>query len=379
MTKPKLFVSSDKSKCTGQPTALTILKKNSSMFMRLILNAQSRDGDVGDFFSSETCGYPPSLSENGSLRFGSESAVCKILFSHQKSSKEYYPPCIQARAFDAAATVQSLVVKESLKSFKDYKLYFWNHIKNHSVNVCRVDVVFDCYLAYSLKSCTRTKRGNSSIVAFKPHTVLPRNWHDFLTNSENKTALFKYLAQQEDTVVNDGQDVVVTVLDKAQIINSSHLTSSSLTSISPSDHEEADTRLLLHCQHMSHLELKNILISTVDSDVIVLCIHFFKRLDLNELWVKFGVRKNVKCIAINEIADSLRPVKCSGLTFFHAFSGCDTVSSFENYGKKVFGIAGKIFPVSTLHFPIFQHHKIFWTKMYLIYSKSLYLRCITKM
>ena len=126
MTKPKLFGSSTKSKATAQPTALTILKKNSSMFMRLILNAQCRDADVGAFFSSEPFDYPSSLSVNGSLRFGCKSDVLKILFLHQKSSKEYFPPCIQARAFDAAATVQSLGLKESVKSFKDYKLYFWN-------------------------------------------------------------------------------------------------------------------------------------------------------------------------------------------------------------------------------------------------------------
>lgn len=95
---------------------------------------------------------------------------------------------------------------------------------------------------------------------------------------------------------------------------------------------------------MSQLDLKNILISTVDSDVIILCIHFFERLELNELWVKFGVGKNVKYIAIHEIADSLGSVKCSGLLFFHAFSGCDTVSSFERHGKKSVWICWENFP-----------------------------------
>ena len=191
MTKPKLFGSSTKSKATAQPTALTVLKKNSSMFMRLILNAQCPDGDVGTFFSSEPFDYPPSLLVNGSLRFGCKSDVLKILFLHQKSSKEYFPPCIQARAFDAAAPVQSLGLKESVKSFKDYKLYFWNYIKKHSVDVCSVDIVFDCYLACSLKSYTRIKRGTSSVVAFTQDIVLPKNWHGFLSNSKNKTALFK--------------------------------------------------------------------------------------------------------------------------------------------------------------------------------------------
>ena len=61
---------------------------------------------------------------------------------------------------------------------------------------------------------------------------------------------------------------------------------------------------------------------------------FFESLYLNSLWIRFGVGKNVKYIACHEIASSLTPVICKGLTFFHAWTGVDTVSSFERHGKK---------------------------------------------
>ena len=39
---------------------------------------------------------------------------------------------------------------------------------------------------------------------------------------------------------------------------------------------------------------------------------------------------------IHDIANSLGSNKCNGLRFFHAFSGCETVSGFRGKGKKSF-------------------------------------------
>ena len=41
----------------------------------------------------------------------------------------------------------------------------------------------------------------------------------------------------------------------------------------------------------------------------------------------------MKLIAVHEITTSLTPKYTLGLPFFHAFTGCDTTSAFENYGK----------------------------------------------
>ena len=87
-----------------------------------------------------------------------------------------------------------------------------------------------------------------------------------------------------------------------------------------------------HASHCSKEGLKNIIIFTVDSDVILA--HFFDTLSLDTLWIRFGVVKNVKFVACHEIAGSLSPDFSKGLTFFHAWTGVDTVSSFERHGKQ---------------------------------------------
>ena len=120
--------------------------------------------------------------------------------------------------------------------------------------------------------------------------------------------------------------------------------------LNPSNHEEADTRIFLHCNHASINGLKFAMISTVDSDVVVIAVHFFSELNLSELWIKFGVGKSKRFLAIHEIAQSLGADICSGLTFFHAWSGCDTTSAFENYGKKSHWKTWMVYPRVTSTF-----------------------------
>ena len=78
----------------------------------------------------------------------------------------------------------------------------------------------------------------------------------------------------------------------------------------------------------------NISIRTVDTDVLVLAVTAAYRLKVPELWVSFGSGKNFRHIPVHEIARSLGPERCAGLPMFHAFTGCDTVSSFNGRGKK---------------------------------------------
>ena len=64
------------------------------------------------------------------------------------------------------------------------------------------------------------------------------------------------------------------------------------------------------------------------------CCPFFDAISLDTLWIRFGVGNKVKFIACHEIANTLTPEFSKGLIFFHAWTGVDTVSSFESHGKK---------------------------------------------
>ena len=61
--------------------------------------------------------------------------------------------------------------------------------------------------------------------------------------------------------------------------------------ISPCVHEEADTRLILHPSDCARQGIDNIILRTVDTDVVVLAIANFRPPQISRLWIAFGVGK----------------------------------------------------------------------------------------
>ena len=78
------------------------------------------------------------------------------------------------------------------------------------------------------------------------------------------------------------------------------------------------------------------MLHATDTDVLVyvLAIATASVLEGCEIWLAFGHSKNFRYIAAHTIAAELEDNWCKGLLFMHAFSGCDTVSSFCGIGKK---------------------------------------------
>ncbi|PIK61746.1 hypothetical protein BSL78_01300 [Apostichopus japonicus] len=106
------------------------------------------------------------------------------------------------------------------------------------------------------------------------------------------------------------------------------------SNLSPCNHEEADTRMILHLSHAFHEGFQNILLRTADTYVVVLTIAAVSKLGMQESWVAFGTGKSFRYIPVHEIAASLGPNKCQALPMFHAYTGCDTVSAFYSKWKK---------------------------------------------
>lgn len=114
--------------------------------------------------------------------------------------------------------------------------------------------------------------------------------------------------------------------------------------------EEADGRIILHVFDMVKSGLKDVLIRTVDTDVLVLAISFVHKLrdqGLATLWVKLGTGAKVKQYAAHNIAEALGEQKAVALRGFHAFTGCDEVSFMAGKGKKTAWNAWNAFPAAT--------------------------------
>lgn len=104
------------------------------------------------------------------------------------------------------------------------------------------------------------------------------------------------------------------------------------------NHEEADTRIVVHLQDILTADgTVNALVRTVDTDVVVILVGKFYDLKvINQnlhIWVAFGMGRYFRFISINRICESLGEKKSRALPVFHAFTGCDTTSAFNGKGK----------------------------------------------
>ena len=174
------------------------------------------------------------------------------------------------------------------------------------------------------------------------NAAIPLNWKSFLRLDDNKKELFQYLAASVQSLRLSNVEVISTAA--MDVISSTTIDKAGLA---PCNHEEADTRIFVHAKHASVSGMKKILIRTVDTDVVILAIAFAQKLDVEELWIAFGVGKQLRYMPIHKITSSLTIQQCEGLPFFHALTGCDMVSYFSGKGKKTAFQAWKCYPEAT--------------------------------
>ena len=92
-----------------------------------------------------------------------------------------------------------------------------------------------------------------------------------------------------------------------------------MSRVSSSDHEEADSRMILHLFDAAIDGHKKAYLRTVDSDVVVLCIHHFptlKNAGMTELWIGFGKGKSYKDFTIHTSSFLLGDDACKALPLF---------------------------------------------------------------
>lgn len=184
-TPIKKAVSKDKAK-------VKVLKEDCSLFSRLYIACQNRDGNLEDFFTYENQPWPPSLSELGQLRGGVKADLLKCLpYTTPQSPAQ---PAVDAVILDGAVIVQMLEPRTA-RTFDEYSTtVFAPYVLKHLETAKRVDLVWDVYQDDSLKKSLREKRGAGQRRKVVDSTRIPRDWKGFLRVDENKEELFKLLA-----------------------------------------------------------------------------------------------------------------------------------------------------------------------------------------
>ena len=98
------------------------------------------------------------------------------------------------------------------------------------------------------------------------------------------------------------------------------------------DHEEADTRVLLHAKHAADHGYKAVVITAEDTDILVLALALNGTIRC-AVYQRRGTQSRQQYIDINKMAlhhgDDMR----KAIIGLHAFTGCDTLSAFAGKGK----------------------------------------------
>ena len=241
-----------------QESKLNLLKMTYHYFQGFSLLVRPGKGDLEEFFSHENQVSPPSLSVSGKLRLGKKSDLLKCLVPDGQLQRNSRP------SIDVKILVNMLPPMEC-KTFADYtNKIFIPYLQNQLKSIQRLDIVWDRYIPNSLKNSTRENLGQSVRRKVTADGVLPKNWNSFLRCNDNKKELFPFLSKAVIKQITTPQ-IFATIGNE---VISSQGNVNINNELAPCNHEEGDTRMLVHAKHATKISPR-ILFKTVDTDVVV--------------------------------------------------------------------------------------------------------------
>ena len=210
-----------------------------------------------------------------------------------------------------------------------------------SNNSKRIDVVFDVYMQVSIKNVERSKRASSASDGIKYKNILPgykvKTWSKLLCVTSNKIEIVRFLLLQWKNL-----EFRSKLFDRAMYVTGDDqcwkITSTTCDPVPElqCNHEEADTRIILHAQHAGG----TCVIHCDDTDVLVLLLAHSQ--SLGKCYIKKGKGSQTRMIELSLIVDYLSNQLFEGISQqnflkaligVHALTGCDTVSAFCGKGK----------------------------------------------
>ena len=101
-----------------------------------------------------------------------------------------------------------------------------------------------------------------------------------------------------------------------------------------SSHKEADSRIILHCDHIARNFPATFVIAvrSPDTDVLVLLLKFSKNIDQTILF-DTGTGNKSRLLNVKDIVSAKGTDLCEVLPALQFFTGCDTTSAFVRRGK----------------------------------------------
>ena len=339
---------------TKQKSGVTMKNKKQyrndhALFARLIIMGRKCNVDLRRLLSHSLGNVSyPLASTDGNLAKTNKSALFHhLLLQYDHVVEE--DPVHGCLIIDAMALIQSLPLGALPRTFGQLAHLLLDIVlararrNNHE----RVDMVFDTYPPVSIKCLEHKKRasaiGESQVrKIYGPDQALPKQWKNFLLSDKNKNQLVEFMFQQWSQTPPTTLSSTVLVIGHGSNCHQIHVTNGATTiSHVPElecDHEEADTRMILHAAHGSRLH-DTIVINSPDTDVLVLALSHLSGIPCRKMVLITGGKES-RAIDITKLGNAIGWRLCAALIAIHNFTGCDTTSAFHGKGKtRPFNIA----------------------------------------
>ena len=330
MSKLKLatFKSLEKAKSARTADGNIVPIRNDFRFLaRLLLIAKNREIDLEQVFTYSLQSYPAALatSTGGLVKTVKSKLLCFLESETNMASVENLPDG-SVLILDAMAVLQT--VQNLPTTFGEFAESILDRITTmgKKIRACRIDFLSDRYPRISTKNAERQKRASSGVQAISilsDKQRVPRQWKKFLGVGSNKESLIRFLVeywQRSSPEAFKGIEVYATTANKCCSFkpNVESVMVEEVPSLE-SDHEEADTRMLLHAKHAA-AHADTIIIKSPDTDVFVFAIACCLDIGANVLF-ETGTGNNQRRLSINSIATTLGSRWCKALIGFHMFTG----------------------------------------------------------
>ena len=263
------------------------------------------------------------------MKFGVDKSELRNMLINMSgsSSKTIMKHC--SWFIDGMAAVRSMKTRKTYKQWIDAFLRFIT--PDASFEPKEIGLINDVYFDRSVKGGMRRARGETKkskrvkIEGFKQHMLQGNQWQDFLSCSENKNELIsliaRYISSTEGSA-NLKYPFIFTAGDKTF-----KSTSGQVEMLFTCNHEEADTRLILHALLCEN----DVVIVCEDTDVMILLAWAYFRFNITKKWYMNYAKE--RYADIGKIAEFLGPAVSICLPALHGLTGCDTTSHFHNTSK----------------------------------------------
>ena len=256
---------------------VTTLKADRTILQRLVTAFQAgRKVDLQHVLQHELMNIPISIAKcDGSLRTGSQAILADVITRDVVCPAEVkVDQSNSCLIIDGQAVVVAIGKPAGAHTFGDLADVFIEHVLVSGKCFKRIDVTFDRYIDNSTKSGTRKNQSRKARPIRKivdgRTAPLPQNWNDFLAVPSNKQDLALLLSKE--LIAQAPGDKIIVVAGGFRTAEDTQCTQPLVDiEMLRANHEEADTRVVLHC---IHAETEDVVVAERDTDILLLLLAF---------------------------------------------------------------------------------------------------------